>query len=125
MAQYRELAAFAQFASDLDETTRKQLQHGEIVTELMKQKQFNTMNVGEMAVSLWCINEHVYDDISVSEALDFEHEFISWVKTRYSEIIAHINQTGDLSEADQSALRQAMKKFKQSFAAKLQDQAEA
>ena len=125
LAQYRELAAFAQFASDLDETTRKQLQHGEIVTELMKQKQFNTMSVGEMAISLWCINGHVYDDISVSEALNFEHEFISLVKTRHPEIIAHINQNGTLSEADQSTLRQVMKEFKQSSVTKAQDEAKA
>ena len=67
----------------------------------------------------------MYDDISVSEALNFEHEFISLVKTRHPEIIAHINQNGTLSEADQSTLRQVMKEFKQSSVTKAQDEAKA
>ena len=79
LAQYRELAAFSQFASDLDEATRKQLQHGEVVTELMKQKQFSTLNTAEMALTLWAINEGSYGDIPVSKALSFEAEFLSYV----------------------------------------------
>ena len=67
LAQYRELAAFSQFASDLDEATRKQLQHGEVVTELMKQKQFSTLNTAEMALTLWAINEGSYGDVPVSK----------------------------------------------------------
>ena len=57
LAQYRELAAFAQFASDLDETTRKQLERGQRVTELMKQKQYSPMSIAEMAISLYAANE--------------------------------------------------------------------
>ena len=71
LAQYRELAAFSQFASDLDEATRKQLQHGEVVTELMKQKQFSTMSIAEMALTLWAINKGSYEDVPVSKALAF------------------------------------------------------
>ena len=72
LAQYRELAAFSQFASDLDEATRKQLQHGEVVTELMKQKQFSTLDTAEMALTLWAINNGSYSDVPVSKALAFE-----------------------------------------------------
>lgn len=75
LAQYRELAAFSQFASDLDEATRKQLEHGEVVTELMKQKQFSTLNTAEMALTLWAINNGSYSDVPVAKALAFESEF--------------------------------------------------
>ncbi len=68
LAQYRELAAFSQFASDLDEATRKQLEHGEVVTELMKQKQFSTLNTAEMALTLWAINNGSYSDVPVAKA---------------------------------------------------------
>ena len=69
LAQYRELAAFSQFASDLDEATRKQLRHGEVVTELMKQKQFSTLNTAEMALTLWAINNGSYADVPVSSCV--------------------------------------------------------
>ena len=69
LAQYRELAAFAQFASDLDETTRKQLERGQRVTELMKQKQYSPLNVAEMAASLFAANEGYLDDVPVEKLL--------------------------------------------------------
>src|SRR5512136_2244236 len=74
LAQYRELAAFAQFAGDLDEATRKQLDRGRLVTELMKQPQYQPLAVWEMALTLFAVNRGYYDDISVEKALAFEAE---------------------------------------------------
>ena len=116
LAQYRELAAFSQFASDLDEATRKQLQHGEVVTELMKQKQFSTLNTAEMALTLWAINEGSYGDVPVSKALSFEAEFLSYVRTQYPKVLESINETGVMSDDNEKALTEAMKSFKASYA---------
>ena len=115
LAQYRELAAFSQFASDLDEATRKQLQHGEVVTELMKQKQFNTLNTAEMALTLWAINNGSYEDVPVANALAFEHEFLSYVRTQQPEVLKAINASGAMSDEHEQALTQAMKSFKSSY----------
>ena len=115
LAQYRELAAFSQFASDLDEATRKQLQHGEVVTELMKQKQFNTMSVAEMALTLWAINNGSYADVPVSKALAFESEFLSFVRTQHPDTLNAINASGSLSEESEKILQSAMKSFKASY----------
>ena len=116
LAQYRELAAFSQFASDLDEATRKQLQHGEVVTELMKQKQFSTLNTAEMALTLWAINEGSYGNVPVSKALSFEAEFLSYVRTQYPKVLESINETGAMSDDNEKALTEAMKSFKASYA---------
>ena len=116
LAQYRELAAFSQFASDLDEATRKQLQHGEVVTELMKQKQFSTLNTAEMALTLWAINEGSYGDVPVFKALSFEAEFLSYVRTQYPKVLESINETGAMSDDNEKALTEAMKSFKASYA---------
>lgn len=116
LAQYRELAAFAQFASDLDEATRKQLQHGEIVTELMKQKQFHTMSVGQMAVALWAINAHLYDGVEVKDALRIEKEFLELVETSEPMLINAITVNGVMSERVESELQQLLQDFRHSFA---------
>ncbi len=115
LAQYRELAAFAQFASDLDEATRKQLQHGEVVTELMKQKQFNTLNTAEMALTLWAINNGSYSDVPVSKALAFEAEFLNYVRTQHPDTLNTINASGVLSDESEQVLEGAMKTFKTSY----------
>ena len=114
LAQYRELAAFSQFASDLDEATRKQLQHGEVVTELMKQKQFNTLSTAEMALTLWAINNGSYGDVPVSKALAFEADFLSFVRTQHGELLNAVNASGALSEEHEKTLTEAMKVFKAS-----------
>ena len=114
LAQYRELAAFSQFASDLDEATRKQLQHGEVVTELMKQKQFNTLSTAEMALTLWAINNGSYGDVPVSKALAFEADFLSFVRTQHGELLNAVNASGALSEEHEKTLAEAMKVFKAS-----------
>ena len=115
LAQYRELAAFAQFASDLDEATRKQLQHGEVVTELMKQKQFNTLSTAEMALTLWAINNGSYSDVPVNKALAFEAEFLNYVRTQHPDTLNTINESGALSNESEQVLEGAMKTFKTSY----------
>lgn len=115
LAQYRELAAFSQFASDLDETTRKQLQHGEVVTELMKQKQFSTLNTAEMALTLWSINNGSYADVPVSKALAFEADFLSYVRTQHPETLEAVNSSGVLSDEQEQVWTEAMSSFKKSL----------
>ncbi len=115
LAQYRELAAFSQFASDLDEATRKQLEHGEVVTELMKQKQFNTLNTAEMALTLWAINNGSYADVPVAKALAFEAEFLSYVRTQHSAVLDAITASGAMSDEHEAVLTEAMKTFKTSY----------
>ena len=115
LAQYRELAAFAQFGSDLDEATRKQLQHGEVVTELMKQKQFNTLSTAEMALTLWAINNGSYSDVPVNKALAFEAEFLNYVRTQHPDTLNTINESGALSNESEQVLEGAMKTFKTSY----------
>lgn len=114
LAQYRELAAFSQFASDLDEATRKQLQHGEVVTELMKQKQFSTMSIAEMALTLWAINKGSYEDIPVSKALAFEADFLGYVRMQHADVLDQINQQGVMSDENEQVLTEAINTFKAS-----------
>ncbi|MCO6505387.1 MAG: F0F1 ATP synthase subunit alpha, partial [Snodgrassella sp.] len=115
LAQYRELAAFSQFASDLDEATRKQLRHGEVVTELMKQKQFSTLSTGAMALTLWAINNGSYEDVPVDKALAFEADFLGHVRTQCPQVLQDIDATGTLSDENAQKLNDAMKTFKSSY----------
>merc|ERR1711964_143681 len=92
LAQYRELAAFAQFASDLDEATRKQLEHGQRVTELMKQNQYSPMTVAEMGTVLFAANEGFLDDVDVNKVVDFERALHDYMKSEHSELLDKINQ---------------------------------
>jgi F-type H+-transporting ATPase subunit alpha len=116
LAQYRELASFAQFASDLDDATRKQLRHGQIVTELMKQKQFSPLKVSEMALTLYAINNGVYEAIPVNKALDFEAGFLDYAKANCQEMLERIEKSGDLSKDDEQTLKKALEEFKTTFA---------
>jgi len=115
LAQYRELAAFAQFASDLDETTRKQLAHGQIVTELMKQKQYSTLSTAEMALTLWAVNKGYYEDVPVKKALDFEAAFLAFVRANNADVLKAVNEKGDLSGDNEQVLVKAMESFKAGF----------
>lgn len=112
LAQYRELAAFSQFASDLDEATRKQLQRGERVTELMKQVQYAPLSIGQMAVSLFAANEGYLDDVEVKEVVEFERALQTYMKTSQSELLDKINTTGDYGEVIADTLHAAIKDFK-------------
>lgn len=115
LAQYRELAAFSQFASDLDETTRKQLLHGEIVTELMKQKQYATLTTAEMTLTLWSVNKGYYADVPVKKALEFEAAFLAYVRLNHVDLLNAINEKGDLTGEQEKVLVAAMDAFKASF----------
>ncbi len=112
LAQYRELAAFAQFASDLDESTRKQIARGQRVTELMKQFQYAPMNVAQMAVSLFAANEGFLDDVEVNKIVDFEGALQAYMKSDQSDLLDSINATPELNEDVENALREALEKFK-------------
>ncbi|MDR0480395.1 MAG: F0F1 ATP synthase subunit alpha [Gallionellaceae bacterium] len=112
LAQYRELAAFAQFASDLDEATRKQLERGRLVTELMKQLQYSPMSVAEMAVTLFSVNKGYFDDVEVKKALAFEAALISFLKSKHAGIMNAIQSSKDLSADNEKALSAAIEEFK-------------
>jgi len=112
LAQYRELAAFAQFASDLDESTRKQLERGRIVTELMKQAQYLPLSVSEMAISLQAATKGYLDDVPVNKVLAFESALHAFIKSKYKEISDRIEATLDLSKDDDKALTAAIEDFK-------------
>ena len=116
LAQYRELAAFAQFASDLDETTRKQLERGKLVTELMKQFQYSPMNVAEMAVTLFAVNRGYMDDVTVGRALAFEASLQSFMKGKHAAVIDRIQDSGDLDSVAEMLLAAAIEDFKSSAA---------
>ncbi len=112
LAQYRELAAFAQFASDLDEATRKQLERGRMVTELMKQPQYQPLQVWEMALTLFAVNNGYFDDIPVAKALNAERAMRDYIKSKFTDLANRIESTKDLSKDDEAALHEAIKDFK-------------
>jgi F-type H+-transporting ATPase subunit alpha len=112
LAQYRELAAFAQFASDLDEATRKQLERGRMVTELMKQPQYQPLQVWEMALTLFAVNNGFFDDVDVKKALAAEKSMRDHVKSRYTELARRIEEKKELSADDEKALSDAIKDWK-------------
>jgi len=116
LAQYRELAAFAQFASDLDEATRKQLERGRRVTELMKQPQYEPLSVSDMAISLYASNEGYLDDVEVSRVLPFEAALHQYVKQKHAALIAKIESTKDLDKDAEAELKNAIAEFKKTWA---------
>ncbi|TAM28460.1 MAG: F0F1 ATP synthase subunit alpha [Paraburkholderia sp.] len=116
LAQYRELAAFAQFASDLDEATRKQLERGRRVTELLKQPQYQPLQVWELAVSLFAANNGYLDDLDVKDVLSFEKGLREYLKTSHADLVKRIEDSKDLSKDDENALHAALKDFKKSGA---------
>ncbi len=116
LAQYRELAAFAQFASDLDDATRKQLERGKLVTELMKQFQYSPMTVAEMAVTLFAVNRGFMDDVEVKRALAFESALQSFLKGKYAAVLDRIQSSGDLDADTEKQLAAAIEDFKASAA---------
>ncbi len=112
LAQYRELAAFAQFASDLDESTRKQIERGQRVTELMKQKQYSPLSVAEMGVSLFAVNEGYLDDVPVKKVVDFEHELHVYMRNNAADVLKEINVSGDFSDDIAARFKKAIEDFK-------------
>jgi F-type H+-transporting ATPase subunit alpha len=112
LAQYRELAAFAQFASDLDEATRKQLEHGKAVTELMKQGQYAPMSTAEMGLSVYAATEGFLEDVEVTKIQSFEAALLSYANSEYAELMAKINVKGDFNDEIASGLKECIEKFK-------------
>ncbi|KEQ16564.1 F0F1 ATP synthase subunit alpha [Endozoicomonas numazuensis] len=112
LAQYRELQAFAQFASDLDEATRKQLEHGQRVTELMKQKQYAPMSVAEMGVVIYAAEKGYLEGVELNKILDFEAALLSFVNSEFSELMARINESGDYNGEIEEGIKVAIEKFK-------------
>ena len=111
LAQYRELAAFSQFASDLDEATRRQLEHGERINELMKQKQYAPMTVAEMGVVLFAANEGFLADVPVNKVLDFESALLSYMKTSHGDFMDQINREGKYTDEVIDTMRSALESF--------------
>jgi len=116
LAQYRELAAFAQFASDLDEATRKQLERGRRVTELMKQAQYSPQSVSKMAVSLYASNEGFMDDVDVTKILAFEGALLQYVGQKAAALMEKIESSKNLDKDDEAALKAVVVEFKKSWA---------
>ena len=112
LAQYRELAAFAAFASDLDDATRAQLEHGQRVTELMKQKQYSPLSIAEMGVSIYAANEGYLEDIELKKVLDFESALLSYMNSEHGDLLDQINETGDYSDDIEGQFKAAIEKFK-------------
>ncbi|WP_341502560.1 F0F1 ATP synthase subunit alpha [Gallaecimonas sp. GXIMD4217] len=112
LAQYRELAAFAQFASDLDDATRAQLEHGQRVTELMKQKQYAPLSVAETAVSLFAAEKGYLNDVELNKVGAFEDALQAYMKAEHADLLAKINEKGDYNDEIQNGLKDALDKFK-------------
>ena len=112
LAQYRELAAFSQFASDLDDVTRRQLDHGARVEELMKQNQYAPMSVAEMGVSLFAANEGYLDDVPVNKVLDFERDLLAYMNAEHGEWMAEIAASGAYDDDIVAFMKEALDKFK-------------
>ena len=115
LAQYRELAAFAQFASDLDEVTRKQLERGRLVTELMKQAQYAPMSISEMAVTLYAAEKGYFDDVEVKRALECEKGMIGYLKANAADLMNKMESTADLDGESEKQLAAGIVAFKSSW----------
>ncbi|USD61687.1 F0F1 ATP synthase subunit alpha [Vibrio sp. SCSIO 43140] len=111
LAQYRELAAFAQFSSDLDETTRKQLDHGEKVTELMKQKQYAPMSVADQALVIFAAEQGFLENVALNQVADFEAGLITHANQTAPELVSTINQSGDYNSDIEAKLRALLEEF--------------
>lgn len=112
LAQFRELEAFAQFASDLDEATRKQLERGQRITEIFKQKQYCPLSVAKMALSLFAAQKGYLDDIALDKIADFEAALHYFVGEKYQSLLDLINETGDFSEEIENKLEHVLTQFK-------------
>ena len=112
LAQYRELAAFAQFASDLDDATRAQLELGERVTELMKQAQYSPLSIAEMGFSLFAANEGYLNDADVKKVVEYEAAMLAYMKSNKADLMAQINESGDYNDDIAAAMKSALDDFK-------------
>jgi len=111
LAQYRELAAFSQFASDLDEATRRQLERGQRVTEVMKQKQYAPMSVAEMALSVYAVNNGYMDKVDLKKIVAFEAGLQAFAHTNYPSMLEELNRTPKFSKENEAQLRKCIEDF--------------
>ncbi len=111
LAQFRELAAFSQFASDLDETTRKQLERGQRVTEMMKQKQYGPMSVAEMALSIYAVNSGYMDKVELKKVVAFEAALQAFAHSNYATMLDRINHEPKLSKENEAELKKCVEDF--------------
>ena len=111
LAQYRELAAFSQFASDLDDATKAQLDHGERVTELMKQKQYSPQSIAEMGVLLYAADKGFLNDVDVAKIGDFENALLSYMHAEHGELMTSIVESGDYNDEFEGSFKSAIEKF--------------
>jgi F-type H+/Na+-transporting ATPase subunit alpha len=116
LAQYRELAAFAQFASDLDAATRKQLDRGARVTELLKQQQYSPLPISLMAASLFAVNKGYFDDVDVKKMLSFEHGLHQHLKSSHAALLSKLENDRAMDKDAEAELVGAIESFKKSFA---------
>ena len=112
LAQYRELAAFAQFASDLDEATRKQLERGQRVTELMKQKQYAPLSIAELGLSIYAAEKGYLDDLPIQKILPFESALHTHFHSNYGDLMKKVVETGDWNSEIEGAFKSGLDEFK-------------
>jgi F-type H+-transporting ATPase subunit alpha len=112
LAQYRELAAFSQFASDLDEATRKQLERGQRITEIMKQKQYSPLSTAEMAIILFAADQGFLDDVPLNKITDFDHELLSYVRHDHTDFLEKVNKSGDYNDEIAKNMKSIIESFK-------------
>jgi len=112
LAQYRELAAFSQFASDLDEATKAQLDHGERITELMKQKQYSPLSIADMGMMLYAANEGYLKDVEVAKIGDFESALLAYAHAEHGEFMQRLVSTGDYNDEIETTFKAVIEKFK-------------
>ncbi|WWO95506.1 MAG: F0F1 ATP synthase subunit alpha [Candidatus Dasytiphilus stammeri] len=113
LAQYRELAAFSQFSSDLDETTRKQIQYGKKLTELLKQKQYHPMSIVEQAIILFAVSHDYLEDVQLDNISEFESALINYMERTNSKFMQYINKTGSYNNEIILKFKQIIENFKQ------------
>ena len=112
LAQYRDLAAFSQFASDLDDATKKQLDRGQRVTELMKQNQYSPLSVAEMALSLYAANEGYFDDVEINKVMSFEKSLHEFARSNHKDLLDMINKSLDYNDDVASKMKSTLDDFK-------------
>lgn len=112
LAQYRELAAFSQFMSDLDEATRKQLERGQRMMEILKQKQYQPLSVAEMAVAMFAVDKGYLDDVELSKVVSFEQELRAYARDTHAELLIKINETCDFNDEISNSLAKVVESFK-------------
>ncbi len=111
LAQYRELEAFSQFASDLDEATRKQLEHGQRVMEILKQPQYQPLSVGEMAIIWYVVNNNYLDQVELKKVVDFERSLLSFLRDQHQDLLDEINKNPNYSEKIIEKIKAVVEEF--------------